>query len=91
MVSPRVRRRRSAVVTAMVLLTLAVPAVSRAVSRDHGPVATTYVVRAGDTLWSVAVRHAPGKDPRFVVDAIVRANGIDAAHLVPGQVLQLPT
>jgi Tfp pilus assembly protein FimV len=51
----------------------------------------TYVVRPGDTLWSVATRFAPSTDPRIVVDAITSANGLDPAALVPGQQLSIPS
>jgi Tfp pilus assembly protein FimV len=34
-----------------------------------------YVVQPGDTLWSIAERIAPDRDPRPVVDALRRANG----------------
>jgi hypothetical protein len=46
-----------------------------------------YVVRAGDTLWSIAAQLAPGADPRPVVDALRAANG-DAA-LQAGDVITL--
>jgi Tfp pilus assembly protein FimV len=85
----RIRRRRATVVLAAMVLVLAVPAASRAVG-DHRDRPAAYVVRSGDTLWSIAVSVSPGSDPRATVDAIVRANGVDAAHLVPGQQLQLP-
>ena len=90
MLPARIRRRRAAVVLIGAVLVLGVPAVSRAVG-DPAAQPATYVVRPGDTLWSIAVRVSPGSDPRPVVDAIVRANGIDAARLVPGQELQLPS
>jgi LysM repeat protein len=35
----------------------------------------TYVVRRGDTLWSIAAAIAPDSDPRPVVDALRDANG----------------
>ena len=55
---------------------------------DHRPVTrTTYVVQAGDTLWSIAERLSPGEDPRPVVDALAEANGVRAGDLVPGQTL----
>jgi LysM repeat protein len=50
----------------------------------------TYVVRAGDTLWSIASRFARSTDPRVVVDAIASANGVDPGALVPGQQLSIP-
>lgn len=51
---------------------------------------TSYVVRQGDTLWSIAERVAPGQDPRPVVDALAAANGVDPGALVPGQALVVP-
>lgn len=50
----------------------------------------TYVVRQGDTLWSIAEQAAPGRDPRPMVDAIQAANGLDPMALVPGQTLVIP-
>ncbi len=46
-----------------------------------------YVVRPGDTLWSLAAQLAPGADLRPVVDALRAANG-DAA-LQAGDVITL--
>lgn len=55
------------------------------------PVArSSYVVRDGDTLWSIATRLVPGEDPRPVVDAIAATNGVSAGALVPGQTLVIP-
>ena len=51
----------------------------------------TYVVRSGDTLWSIAARFAPASDPRVVVDTIASANGVDPGALVPGQRLSIPS
>ncbi len=50
-----------------------------------------YVVRSGDTLWSIASRIAQGEDPRPIVDAITQANQVDAGALVPGRTLVIPT
>lgn len=41
------------------------------------------VVRTGDSLWSIARRLAPGRDPRPVVDSLARAR--HGAPLVPGE------
>jgi nucleoid-associated protein YgaU len=49
----------------------------------------SYRVRAGDTLWSIAVRHYGG-DPRQGVWRLERENGLSGAGLRPGQVLVLP-
>jgi nucleoid-associated protein YgaU len=48
-----------------------------------------YVVRPGDTLWSIA-RGVQDGDPRPLVDAIQAANRADPGVLVPGQVLIIP-
>ncbi len=50
----------------------------------------TYVVQPGDTLWAIAQRLEPGRDPRPLVDAIAAANGVAPGNLVPGQTLVLP-
>jgi LysM repeat protein len=52
---------------------------------------SSYVVREGDTLWSIAQRVAPDEDPRPLVDAITAANGVDAGAIVPGQTLLVPS
>ena len=57
----------------------------------HADSSRTYVVRPGDTLWSIATRFAPTTDPRVVVDGITSANGLDPAVLVPGQQLTIPS
>jgi nucleoid-associated protein YgaU len=83
-------------VLAGVLVIGAMGGVSRAVAAGSGGSGTastgalTYVVRPGDTLWSIAERLRPGEDPRPLVDAIERANGISAGDLVPGQSLRIP-
>ena len=48
-----------------------------------------YVVRPGDTLWSIA-RGIQDGDPRPLVDAIQAANRADPGALVPGEVLLIP-
>ena len=66
--------------------------VAQAVGLRSAPPAntTTYVVRPGDTLWSLATRFRPGSDPRLVVDRIAGANDLDAGALVPGQRIAIP-
>jgi hypothetical protein len=50
--------------------------------------ATYYVVRPGDTLWSIAAALAPGGDERPVVDELARQLG--SASLYPGEQITLP-
>ena len=71
----------------------AVPAV-RALGAGSEPVPVSsarYLVRQGDTLWSIAERVAPGEDPRPVVDALASANDLDPGTLFPGQLLVVPS
>jgi LysM repeat protein len=49
----------------------------------------TYVVKPGDTLWSVAERTYSG-DPRQGVWEIERRNHLSGATIVPGQKLVVP-
>ena len=49
----------------------------------------TYVVEPGDTLWSIARRVAPGRDPRPVVDGLIEANDVRGG-LQAGQELSIP-
>ena len=48
------------------------------------------VVQAGDTLWAVAERSAPGQDPRRVVAELQQLNGLRGGQLQAGQLLVLP-
>jgi len=90
----RVRRRR--LVVGLVLVGV-VGVLSGPVANAVGvggvgePAAHPYVVRPGDTLWSIARRSAPSSDPRPVVAAIESANDVDPGALVPGQQLSIPT
>jgi nucleoid-associated protein YgaU len=88
----RVRHRRLALTLAAALVAGAwAGPVARALSHEAVPMgAGSYVVRRGDTLWSIAHRLRPGEDPRPLVDALAAANAVDAAALVPGQVLVVP-
>jgi nucleoid-associated protein YgaU len=63
-------------------------------SRDAGAPAgafTTVTVSAGDSLWSIAEEIAPSEDPRDVVSAIVRLNGLDGVMIESGQRIAIPT
>ncbi len=49
----------------------------------------TYVVRSGDTLWTVAAAHYAG-DTRKAIWRIRERNGLDAPALVPVRRIVLP-
>jgi LysM repeat protein len=49
----------------------------------------TYVVRPGDTLWSIAARSYAG-DPREGVWQLEQQNHLTSATIVPGERLVLP-
>ncbi|MGI8679369.1 MAG: LysM peptidoglycan-binding domain-containing protein [Jatrophihabitans sp.] len=53
----------------------------------HGPAVVT--VAQGDTLWSIASRVAPDRDPRSEVASLQRLNRLSAVSLVPGQQLRV--
>lgn len=50
-----------------------------------------YVVKPGDTVWSIALHQVAGSDPRQVVDQIERINNLSATDdIQPNQVLRIP-
>jgi nucleoid-associated protein YgaU len=46
-------------------------------------------VQSGDTLWSIAQRVSPGRDPRAVVDELRADNDLSEVSLTPGQTLKV--
>ena len=52
------------------------------------PVPAQVVVHDGDTLWSIATRVAPRRDPRVTVEQLWHMNGLTSVALMPGQVLR---
>jgi LysM repeat protein len=91
----RVRRRRLVAIAVALGVTGVLSAqVANAVGvggAGNAGAARTYVVRSGDTLWSIARSSSPSVDPRLVVSAIRAANDVDPAALVPGQQLSIPS
>jgi hypothetical protein len=90
---------RPAHVVAAVVVTLAVvaalgwlgPAAGPGAGTGAVPVQTSVVqVGAGETVWDVAQRVAPGSDPRAVVDRIRRLNNMVGSAVEPGQRLRVP-
>jgi LysM repeat protein len=49
---------------------------------------STIVVRADDTLWSIAMTVAPHRDPRVVVSELERRNHLTGPTVYVGQVLR---
>ena len=68
-----------------VLLTTA----SRAEDAPAGP-APSVVVQPHDTLWSIATRTAPDRDPYAAIAELQRINDLDGFVVHPGQTLELP-
>jgi hypothetical protein len=54
------------------------------------PAPHVVTVQPGDTLWSIANRVAPGRDPRAEVAALERRNHLSSVDLLPGQRLRVP-
>jgi LysM repeat protein len=91
-----VRRRRLTIAGLSVVLGVVVSSpVAGALGRhgasgpERGRAAQVYVVRAGDTVWSIA-EHVVTGDPRPLVDAISRRNHLGRSVIVPGQSLVIP-
>jgi hypothetical protein len=78
-----------AIVLVVALFLLVAPGLARGDGPDRPAQRITYVVEPGDTLWSIARRVAPGRDPRPVVDGLIRANDLRAG-LQAGQELSIP-
>jgi len=89
----RLTRRGRIVV---VLVTLMVVCLGFTLGRASAGTATggavhTVTVHPGDTLWSLASRTAPDRDPRLVVAKIQSLNGLHNSEVRTGQVLRLPS
>jgi LysM domain-containing protein len=89
------RRGRTVVLAFFVLMASLASAVlfttaSRASDPDTGP-APTVVVQPHDTLWSIATRTSPRRDPYAAVAEIQRLNNIDGYVVHPGETLVLPS
>jgi Tfp pilus assembly protein FimV len=84
-----VRARVLAIVLVVAGFLLIAPGLARGDGPDRPEPRVTYVVEPGDTLWSIAQRVAPGRDPRPVVDAMIEANDLRDG-LRAGQELSIP-
>jgi LysM domain len=80
----RVRRRRTA--AALLLSGFAIACLRATPGSAASPSSVQrYVIRPGDTLWSIAQSLEPSEDPRRVVDLLEQRNGLEPDHLVPGR------
>lgn len=100
--APAIRRRRAVVVLAVVTLVVAglwyalgaragapLPGAGRAATISAFPVAArSWVVRPGDTVWSIVAASGYRGDPRPVVDRL--SDQLGGRPLQPGQRLVLP-
>jgi nucleoid-associated protein YgaU len=90
----RVRRRRVAVIAAVAIVggVWAGPLAHGGADPGMRSVASHgYVVRDGDTVWSIASRLQAAGDPRQLADAIESANDVEPGALRPGQTLIIPS
>jgi LysM domain len=91
-------RRGRLLLTVLSLLTmvavavLATGGVPASAGSEPGAAATAerVTVRPGDTLWAIALREAPGVDPRATVDAILDLNALESSAVRAGTVLLVP-
>ncbi|WP_375500215.1 LysM peptidoglycan-binding domain-containing protein [uncultured Jatrophihabitans sp.] len=69
------------------LAALSAPHAAAAGSTSAGP--ATVTVHSGDTLWALASRIAPERDPRAEVADLRRLNHLTDPSVMPGQVLRV--
>ncbi|MDR0342006.1 MAG: LysM peptidoglycan-binding domain-containing protein, partial [Nocardiopsaceae bacterium] len=101
----RLTRRGRVLLTALVaastlavavLLWLSAAAGAQAASSGASPGSvyrnlTRVVVQPGQSLWTIALRAAPGADPRVVVQRIIDLNGLGGQSIQPGERLWVPS
>ena len=85
----RALARMLAIVLVVAVFLLVAPGLARGDGPDRPAPRVTYVVEPGDTLWSIARQVAPGRDPRPVVDGLIKANDLRGG-LQAGQELSIP-
>ncbi|MDR7273464.1 LysM peptidoglycan-binding domain-containing protein [Catenuloplanes atrovinosus] len=87
--------RRGRIVRMIALIALAwvavgvLAATASHAERETGPLPTAVVGRH-DTLWDIAARHRPSRDPFAMVEEIRKLNDLPDYTVHPGQELRLP-
>lgn len=78
--------------TLVAVAVLATGGVPASAGSEPGSAATAerVTVRPGDTLWAIALREAPGVDPRQTVDSILDLNALESSAVQAGTVLLVP-
>jgi LysM repeat protein len=85
----RARRWTAVLVVAVVALVVAPQAFAQGGSATPG--SDTYVVSAGETLWSIAQSITPAsRDVRDTVETLKSMNLLDSANIRPGDQLLVP-
>ena len=84
------RLKMGSLVLVVVLLVAAALSTGHAVADQ--PMSTVSVkVEPGDSLWSIAAKHAPAHIPTYdAVQRIALANDLDGSTIHPGQLLEVP-
>lgn len=50
----------------------------------------SYIVKSGDTLWSIGEKYQQGIDIRKMVEMLAEANGVEENNIYIGEVIQIP-
>jgi Tfp pilus assembly protein FimV len=88
-----VRRRLVALAAALGVIAALSGPMAGALGVGHEPAlvsSRTYVVRPGDSLWSIAAAVSPDRDPREVIHDLDALNDASVDRLTPGMVLTIP-
>jgi LysM repeat protein len=92
-------RTRVVVLLTSVAVALALLLAVAVAARAEGPTVAsvdeitfvTHTVQVGDTLWDIAMVHAPqSSDVRDFVFDLKAVNGLETSIIQPGQVLRIP-
>ncbi|MDQ4007202.1 MAG: LysM peptidoglycan-binding domain-containing protein [Actinomycetota bacterium] len=75
------------VLAALAVLVFALSGAATGTAERGAPVPVEVVqVEAGDTLWDIASRAAPGEDPRDLIDEIEELNALDGSLRVGAEI-----